>query len=550
MSGSTQSSTSNKINQETGNSANEIEHLDDNQVEFLDDASYEHIVLDDTQEEEDEFVQKYGDIKVQYIKRPPYSWLITRPHALNFFYKGTLYRTKAERGESGKIELFLDLMYVGIVANLASHATENASAGSFLQYVLLFFPVYQVWADIKDFMNYYYNEDLSQKVYIVWILALLTIYTNSAEFVLKDNRSTAAVVVPYILCRISLCISMAVYSFYVPQHRTQNILYACCLLVTCTLWIPVIFVDTKKKIGLAFMNIFLEITTWVICYHTWTKKLLKLKYTTALNIEHEVERYGAFYVIAIGEFLYKVVASESLGHGLTKRVGRGIMIVMCAFALLQLYFNGEGSKKAIHAIRRSGHSATAWLLIHLPLIASLILAADAVGDLAERHNEYTGRIPYEELQSSLSERSEEISVTGTEEISEPSSYALSFFFTGGIAVALICLTAIAFLDKSRDPPNSHYLPKFWRIFPRIPVAAIIICLSVAEMGITSLIAITMMLLILLMIYELLGGLMKYSEVEAVKLPDSTNASFVAHDADADADTGISGNLEGTSQNNH
>ncbi|GME98723.1 unnamed protein product [[Candida] boidinii] len=70
------------------------------------------------------------------------------------------------------------------------------------------------------------------------------------------------------------------------------------------------------------------------------------------------------------------------------------------------------------------------------------------------------------------------------------------------------------------------------------------------MGITSLIAITMMLLILLMIYELLGGLMKYSEVEAVKLPDSTNASFVAHDADADADTGISGNLEGTSQNNH
>lgn len=546
MSDSTPSSASNNVNLKTGNNTadtNENEYLDDNEVEFLDGASYKHIVLDDTQEEEDEFVQKYGDIKVQYIKRPPFSWFMTRPHALNFFYNGTLYRTKAERGESGKIELFLDLMYVGIVANLASHATENASAGSFLQYVLLFLPVYQVWADIKDFMNYYYNEDLSQKIYIVWILALLTVYTNSAEFVLEDKRSTAAVVVPYILCRISLCISMAVYSFYVPQHRTQNILYSCCLLVTCSLWIPVIFVDTKKKIGLAFMNIFLENITTIFCYHTWTKKLFKLKYSTALNIEHEVERYGAFYVIAIGEFLYKVVASESLGHGLTKRVGRGIMIVMCVFALLQLYFNGEGSKKAVHAIRRSGHSATLWLLIHLPLIASLILAADSVGDLAERHNEYTGRIPIEELHSSLSEVSEVISVTGSEETSEPSSYALSFFFTGGIAVALLCLTVIAFLDKSKDPPNSHYVPKFWRIFPRVPVAAIIICLSVAEMGITSLIAITMMLLILLMIYELLGGLMKFSEVEPVKLPDSANASFAFNDA-----AGVSRNLEGTSQN--
>ena len=38
-------------------------------------------------------------------------------------------------------------------------------------YVLLFVPAWVVWADIKDFTNYYYTEDLSQKVYIIWILS-------------------------------------------------------------------------------------------------------------------------------------------------------------------------------------------------------------------------------------------------------------------------------------------------------------------------------------------------------------------------------------------
>lgn len=116
-------------------------------------------------EDAEEFIRKYGDIDFRYIKRPRDAVWFIRPHALNYFKDGVLYRTKGERTLS-KTELFLDLMYVGIIANLAGEALEHASGAALLKYVLFFVPAWTVWADIKDFTNYYYNEDLSQKVYI------------------------------------------------------------------------------------------------------------------------------------------------------------------------------------------------------------------------------------------------------------------------------------------------------------------------------------------------------------------------------------------------
>ncbi|SGZ53525.1 CIC11C00000006039 [Sungouiella intermedia] len=80
-------------------------------------------------EDEDEFIRKYGAIEFQYIKRPRDAVWFIRPHALNYFKDGVLFRTKGER-TSAKTELFLDLMYVGIIANLAGEASENASWGA------------------------------------------------------------------------------------------------------------------------------------------------------------------------------------------------------------------------------------------------------------------------------------------------------------------------------------------------------------------------------------------------------------------------------------
>ncbi|KAL7663338.1 Uncharacterized protein ABC855_g4067 [[Candida] zeylanoides] len=444
-------------------------------------------------EDAEEFIRKYGDIDFRYIKRPRDAVWFIRPHALNYFKDGVLYRTKGER-TSSKTELFLDLMYVGIIANLAGEASEHASGAALLKYVLFFVPAWTVWADIKDFTNYYYNEDLSQKVYILWVLALLTLYANSHGDVLESVRGAALCVVPYILCRLSLAVSLAVYSLYIPEHRPQMRLYACFIVFTCLLWIPVIFIGTRAKVGLSIVVMVLEQVLFSVAYHPRTKKIMKLTMSTALNIEHEVERFGTFVTIAIGEFLYKIVATHPLGVGFSDKFGRGIFLLVIAYVLFWIYANNSTTRRATHALRRSGTTAILWIYAHLPLVAALVLAADAGGEITAsdvtrlskpRHHEAASGHP------ELAGRAEE----------EINMYALSLFFTGSLCVSLVCLHVIGVLDKPHDPADMFVLGRFWRVALRAPIGVIILCLSFAEMNSTVMMGVITVLLLVLLVFE-------------------------------------------------
>lgn len=435
-------------------------------------------------EGEDEFIRKYGDVQFQYIKRPRDAVWFIRPHALNYFKDGVLYRTKGERSSS-KTELFLDLMYVGIIANLAGDATEHASWGALLKYILVFIGIWTVWCDIKDFTNYYYNEDLSQKTYILWILILLTIICNNTSQLLEGRKGAEYVIIPYILCRFSLCVSNFVYSFWVEEHRAQQRLYAATLFVTCCLWVIVIFVNTRAKIALSFIFYFLEQLSFMVCFHPRTKKLMKLTTSTALNIEHEVERFSVFVTIAIGEYLYKIVADSPLGSGIQDHFWRGVLILIIAYVLFWIYNYGSTSKKATHALRHSGFRAISWIYCHLPLVAAIVLSADAAGDLCK----------YDEI--TIQEREEgEI-----EEPEEPSIQAVKFFFTGGIFVALTSLTFLGLLDDPKDSKDLHIVSRFWRVIFRFPAGVIILCLPFADISITLLLGITTIVLVVLLVWE-------------------------------------------------
>lgn len=119
-----------------------------------------------------------------------------------------------------------------------------------------------------------------------------------------------------------------------------------------------------------------------------------------------------------------------------------------------------------------------WIYSHIPLIASLVLSADAGGELLARESIY-----------------------GETEEGEADLYALSLFFTGGVCVSMIMIGILGLLDKSRDPPDLHIIPKFWRVIGRIPIGIIILCLSFAKMNITLMMGMTSMLLFIVLVYE-------------------------------------------------
>lgn len=431
----------------------------------------------DANSDVEEFIKKYGDVSVKFIEPPPLNPYFTEPYALNYFHNGTLYRTKHERA-SGTFELFIDLVYVGVAANLASNAVEEHSWTSAAKYILLFGPAWQIWASLKEFMNYYFNDDLLQRVFVIWELALLLVFVNNCQGIdqVENHSAWRAVIISYSVSGFSFAAMLSFYSLYIKEHQFQMRVYSVMILVTSGCWYFVFLIPSLGYRGVfALVWLILEQVVYCLSVHPWVKGKLKLEYSTALNIEHEDERFRSFFVIAIGEFLYSITAGSPLAYGWNDNLSKGISMLLNAFIFMGLYTQKDGSFKATHALRRSATSAMVFMYGHFFVIPGLLIVGDAGADLSKLKAKHL----------------------------EHEEFGVLLFFHVGLLVSLAALTALALADVDRTGPGVHYLNRYFRVGLRIPVGLLIFGLTWAwkERPIKEIMWIDTMLLLLLFTYE-------------------------------------------------
>ncbi|CAM9016450.1 hypothetical protein WICANDRAFT_76895 [Wickerhamomyces anomalus NRRL Y-366-8] len=425
------------------------------------------------------FYKKYGDVDVEFIDPPVQSPWFSKPYALNYFHKGKLFRTRGLQRSAGKLELFLDLVYVGIASTLASTALKEPTGASFLKFVLLYMPAITIWSDLKDFMNYYYNDDLIQKIYVCWTELLLIVYDNNCEFADTSTKALRTAVVAYFLSRFTLAIMLLFYSFYIKQHRIQMRLYCLSLAITSSCWFFIFLInDTKGKCIFAGLMYILEHSQFLLNVNPWFIKKLGLEYTSALNIEHEDARYQGFYIIAIGQFLTTTVMKNPLSTGWNPKLHKGFSLLFDAFVFLGLYSNKDGCITAVHALRRNATTGALYIYTHIVLIASMLLSGNAGITLAS-----------------------EI----TTDYLDPSKRGVLIYFHAGILAALGSLTLLSLLDKDLDEPGHHKVNRIIRISGRIPTGLIMLGITWADQLLTikSIMWLDCLFLMLLFIYEFL-----------------------------------------------
>jgi hypothetical protein len=72
-------------------------------------------------------------------------YLFRRPRALQYFRGRTLVRSEEERG-SGRLELFFDLAFVGIIAVLAEQVIDEPTGASLVRYLITYTAAYLIWS--------------------------------------------------------------------------------------------------------------------------------------------------------------------------------------------------------------------------------------------------------------------------------------------------------------------------------------------------------------------------------------------------------------------
>lgn len=268
------------------------------------------------------------------------------------------------------------------MANFSDELTDHPDAAHLLRYLLAFAPAWHIWSDLREIMNSYYTDDILQRVVILWVMALLVLYANNATAAGKPTSSEEGVTAmrtaagAYVVARFSTMCVFLLTSFATYQHRTQARILACCmgigLLIVAPLFCASVSIQAKG-IVIAVAILWQE-TSWGLTLSPWIKRKLRLTYSTAVDIAHEVDRMAAFFIIILGEFLYSIIVGNPAGIGLTSGYVKAVCTLVVAFCLNWIYASGDGGcGGTTHPIRRSAATAFGFFLLHLPLAASFLI---------------------------------------------------------------------------------------------------------------------------------------------------------------------------------
>lgn len=367
-----------------------------------------------------------------------------------------------------------------MVANFSDELAEHPDGSHLVKYLLIFAPAWHIWADLREIMNSYYTDDLLQRLVILWVMALLVLYANNANAADEDISAMRTTVGAYIVARFTTMSAFLVTSVAAYQHRTQARIMAGFMFLGLLMVVPLFFesVSIRAKIAVVTVAIFYQEVTWALTLSPWIKKRLRLSYSTAVDIAHEVDRMAAFFIIILGEFVYSIIVGNKTGVGLTSGYAKAVCTLVIAFSLNWIYASGDGSVQATHPIRRSAWTAFGFFLLHLPLSASFLIGGHICA----------------------------VS-TGIDEFEDGQRWLLG----GGLGVGMFCLWVYGMLYRV-DGEDNLILPQLPRILMRLVVAVILVVLPVTHdhLDAEDFMWIVMSLFAFLLIWETIGGLSKTS----------------------------------------
>lgn len=378
-------------------------------------------------------------------------YLFRRPRPLQYFRGNVLVRSEEERG-SGRLELFFDLTFVGIIAVLAQSAVADPTGPGFVRYIITYTAGFLVWNWMRETFDAFYKDDLSQRILVLFVMACLILYGNNAPDVHKDlseSPARAVTIASYLVAEAAIFGTWLLYSFYIKAYRIQIRALIVAWLASTALMIGAIFASVRVAIALSVIALVLVWWSWILFYSPIFKRFMKLRYSSAVAIDHEIERYQDFFTIVMGEFVYSLFDQQPAGIGFHAKAGKAIMALMIAFSFQLMYMNGGWSKKITHPLRFSVWHATGFLSLHLPLVSALTLCGDSLADFIKEE-----RVPS----------------------------GVRWLACESFAVGMIVLWILAMLERERDEKGELWLPRWARLLPRLCTGIIVIFLPLTYQG--------------------------------------------------------------------
>ncbi|KAL8741846.1 MAG: hypothetical protein Q9190_005592 [Brigantiaea leucoxantha] len=362
---------------------------------------------------------------------------------LKYLHKGLIWRS-SELEEVQSFELFVDLLYVGIIGIVGDNASENPTNFGLLKFIVTFTIGWKMWSDFTFTISWLDADDIFRRLAVILVAA-----------------------------------------------------------ISCALWIGSIHVDYPNRLAIVWIALVLDIFGHGVviiisrrgqALHPRYQKHIGrwFEFFPAINIEHKTERTNAFVTLVFGYSVLALLYQNRATYGINAFFGKAVLGLIQAFCFNWIYFEIDGWNVHTHAIRRHIASSMIWNTFHLPFIMSYVLAGACLSKLVLAHDcRDTNR---ETLTETYADRSEEEIAQG-----------LRWFYSAGLGIALACMCVISMSHVHKEFEGQR-LSKNVRLIVRIAVAIVLICLPLAEsLSSLQLVSTTTGLVALVLTIELYGS---------------------------------------------
>jgi low temperature requirement protein LtrA len=283
------------------------------------------------------------------------------------------------------LELLYDLVFVAAISQLATNLNRDYSFSGFLNFSILFVPVWWAWIGHTFYLTRFDSDDVVHRlitmVQIVVVASLIVHLPNAL------GESSNGFALSYAALR-----SILVLEYWRAGKHNQHVRplvsrYMIGFGSAAALWIVSTFIPMPHRFIVWYLAISVDF------FAPLTAGDLHFKFPP--HLAHLPERFGLFTIIVIGEAVVRIVMGIDTKHLNSMSAVAAIMGLIIVFTLWWGYFDGVKGAETRHLTSKDHVRAyQQWLYAHLPL--TMAIASVAVGIKRILTLPTSGMLPFQE----------------------------------------------------------------------------------------------------------------------------------------------------------
>jgi len=354
------------------------------------------------------------------------------------------------------LELFYDLVYVVLVAELAHALAGHLDLKHIGQFAFLFAIVWWSWLNGTTYHEYHGNNDIRTRVFTflqMFAVAGMAVFAHNALG--EGSRGFALFYGIFQLILSYLWWRLAAYD---PEHHRENRSFVIFFSLSTLLFFASIFVPTPLRFYIWGFAVVMSLLQPLIMFvlRPQSRDSSTLSFSPAL-----IERFGLFNILVLAEIIVGVVSGLTHHDLLTIPLfvtgGLGLCL---AFTMWWLYFDFVSHRKPLDTQRAN----TSWLYMHLFISMSIVAVGATLLNLVEH--------------------------LGAEHLGEGLEPSVRWLLVGAIAIFLLSLFVLMRVIKVPDGAEAAY--------DRGSFIVLLTAIVIALLGLTNLAATPLLSLIIVL----------------------------------------------------